>query len=359
MERRIIGVGAAPHGREREAAVLPGGGPADGEGVRHWNVDAESEGQRLDNLLVRLLKGVPKSHLYRVIRSGEVRLNGRRVLAQTRVACGDRLRLPPMRTAQRAVVEMVAPARAFPLLFEDEHLLAVDKPAGVAVHGGSGVSFGVIEQLRRARPQARYLELVHRLDSETSGVLLVACRRSALTRLQDQFRQRGTDKVVGKTYTALVAGDWPDRLKVIDTPLRKDVGADGERRVHVTAGTDPQALAALTLLRVLRRWPGFSLLDVTIRTGRTHQIRVHLASQGNPILGDDRYGDFELNRRIARAPAGPGRLSRMALHARHLRFAHPADGRTIELASPLPDDLAAFLRGLDNAAVATTAASPP
>jgi 23S rRNA pseudouridine955/2504/2580 synthase len=318
--------------------------------VRHWVVDAESAGQRLDNALLRLLKGVPKSHVYRVIRSGEVRINGRRAEALTRLEAGDTVRLPPVRVARREPDDVPPPpARDFPLLFEDEHLLAVDKPAGVAVHGGSGVSFGVIEQLRRARPQARFLELVHRLDRETSGVLLVACRRSALTRLQEQFRQRGADKAVGKTYLALVAGDWPDALRVIDTPLRKAVGSDGERRVHETTAADPQGLTAITLVRVARRWPGCSLLEVTIRTGRTHQIRVHLASRGHPILGDDRYGDFALNHQLARAPASAGRLARMFLHAQRLRFTHPADGRTLELQSPLPQDAAAYLHWLDNA----------
>ncbi|MFM1856517.1 MAG: hypothetical protein RLZ83_1826, partial [Pseudomonadota bacterium] len=334
--------------------------PAEASGVRHWVVDAESAGQRLDNHLVRLLKGVPKSHLYRVIRSGEVRVNGRRAEAQTRLEAGDTLRLPPMRVAQREA-ESAAPApppREFALLFEDDHLLAVDKPAGVAVHGGSGVSFGVIEQLRRARPQARFLELVHRLDRETSGVLLVACRRSALTRLQEQFRQRGADKLVEKTYLALVSGEWPQALRVIDAPLRKVVGADGERRVHETTRDDPQALSALTLVRVRQRWPGCTLLEVTIRTGRTHQIRVHLASRGHPIVGDDRYGDFALNRRLARASAAEGRMPRMFLHAWKLQLAHPADGRVLALESPLPADAAAFLRWLDNAHGLPSAGTP-
>ena len=311
-------------------------------------MDEESAGQRLDNLLMRLLKGVPKSHVYRVIRSGEVRINGRRVDADTRVAAGDALRLPPVRTARREA-PAPAPAREFPLLFEDAHLLALDKPAGVAVHGGSGVDFGVIEQLRRARPQARFLELVHRLDRETSGVLLVACRRSALTHLQDQFRARGPDKTVGKTYVVLVAGEWPERLKVIDTPLHKFLTPEGERRVRETTESDPEGAYALTLVKVVRRWPGFTLLDVTIRTGRTHQIRVHLAGAGHPIVGDDKYGDFALNRRLARGDGTPVRLERMFLHARRLRVTHPATAEVLELESPLPAACTAFLAALDNA----------
>ena len=183
--------------------------------VVHLTVDAESAGQRLDNYLIRQLKGVPKTHVYRIIRSGEVRVNKGRAAADTRVQTGDAVRVPPVRQAVRT--EKPVPAREFAVLFEDDHLLAIDKPAGVAVHGGSGLAFGVIEQLRRARPDARLLELVHRLDRETSGVLLIAKKRSALKHLQEQFRDRST----GKTYLALVAGDWPERLKVIDMPLRK------------------------------------------------------------------------------------------------------------------------------------------
>ncbi len=316
--------------------------------VRRLRVDEESAGQRLDNLLLRLLKGVPKTHVYRVIRSGEVRLNGGRVAADTRVQAGDEIRLPPVRLPQREAAAP-APAREFPLLLEDEHLLAIDKPAGVAVHGGSGVSSGVIEQLRQARPQARFLELVHRLDRETSGILLVACRRSALTRLQDQFRARGVASAVGKTYAALVVGDWPANLKVLDAPLHKYLTAEGERRVRTTTAADAEGRQALTLVRVVQRLPGYTLLDVTIRTGRTHQIRVHLAAAGYPIAGDDKYGDFTLNKQLARGEGGPARLERMFLHARRLRFEHPATGATVELESPLPEDCARFLRALQNA----------
>ena len=323
--------------------------PAPGETrASRLRVDEDSAGQRLDNLLLRLLKGVPKTHVYRVIRSGEVRVNGRRAAADTRVQAGDEIRVPPVRLPQREA-QAPAPAREFPLLLEDDHVLAIDKPAGVAVHGGSGVSSGVIEQLRQARPQARFLELVHRLDRETSGVLLVACRRSALTRLQEQFRARGGASAVGKTYVALVVGDWPASLKVLDAPLHKYLTPEGERRVRTTTAADTQARQALTLVRVARRLPGYTLLDVTLRTGRTHQIRVHLAAAGHPIAGDDKYGDFALNKRLARGEGVPARLERMFLHARRLRFEHPAKGATVELESPLPEDCARFLRALENA----------
>ncbi|AVP58452.1 RluA family pseudouridine synthase [Pulveribacter suum] len=311
-------------------------------------VDAESAGQRLDNFLMRHLKGVPKTHVYRIIRSGEVRLNRGRTSADARVGEGDLVRLPPVRVAERPQPEgeRAAPAREFPVLLEDDHLIALDKPAGVAVHGGSGVSFGVIEQLRRARPQAKFLELVHRLDRDTSGILLVAKRRSALTHLQEQFRGRET----GKTYLALVAGQWPAAKKVIDTPLHKYLQEDGERRVRVTTADDPDAMHALTLVKVrshlparpLQGLPAMSLLEVTIKTGRTHQIRVHLASSGHGIAGDDKYGDFDLNRRLPRQG-----LKRMFLHAWRLQFAHPASGERVTLHAELPPELAGFLAPSD------------
>jgi len=298
-------------------------------------VDEDSAGQRLDNFLIRQLKGVPKTHVYRIIRSGEVRVNKGRAAADTRVAAGDQVRLPPVRISEKVAekADRPAPPREFPVLLEDDHLIAVDKPAGVAVHGGSGVSFGVIEQLRQARPQAKFLELVHRLDRETSGILLVAKKRSALTRLQDQFRERET----GKTYLALVTGAWPANRKVIDQPLHKYLQADGERRVRVVAKDDPDGMRAITLVKVARALEGFTLLEVTIKTGRTHQIRVHLASQGHPIAGDDKYGDFELNKALARQG-----LKRMFLHAWRLRFAHPGTAEDVELESPLPPELSAF-----------------
>ena len=307
-------------------------------------VDADSAGQRLDNFLLRHLKGVPKTHVYRIIRSGEVRINKGRASADTRVQEGDQVRLPPVRVSEKMAekAERPAPAREFPVLLEDEHLIALDKPAGTAVHGGSGVSFGVIEQLRQARPQAKFLELVHRLDRETSGILLVAKKRSALTHLQEQFRERET----GKTYLALVIGAWPAKKKVIDTPLHKYLQADGERRVRVTTPEDPDGMRSITLVKVRATLPArpdaglpaFSLLEVTIKTGRTHQIRVHLASQGHAIAGDEKYGDFDLNRHLHKHG-----LKRMFLHAWRLQFNHPASGERTELLAPLPPDLACFL----------------
>lgn len=319
-------------------------GPA---AVRHLLVDEESAGQRLDNFLFRELKGVPKTHIYRIIRSGEVRRNKGRISADDRVEAGDLLRIPPIRLSERAAekAQAAVPARSFPVLFEDEAFLALDKPAGVAVHGGSGVSFGVIEQLRQARPQARLLELVHRLDRETSGLLLIAKKKSALKALQDQFRERET----GKTYLTLVKGRWPERLKVLDQPLHKYLQADGERRVRVVEPGHPDGMRSVTLVKVQQHIPakaglealcpeGLTLLEVTIKTGRTHQIRVHLSHAGHPIAGDDKYGDFELNRQLAKTG-----LRRMFLHAWRLRLAHPISGETMELHSELPLELKNWL----------------
>lgn len=298
--------------------------------VEHLSVDAERAGQRLDNFLIGHLKGVPKSHVYRIIRSGEVRVNGGRASARSRLQEGDVLRVPPVRRAPARSVSHAAPAREFTVVHEDAWLLAVDKPSGVAVHGGSGVSSGVIEQLRSARPDARMLELVHRLDRGTSGLLLIAKRRSALRRLQEQFRQRRVDK----TYLALVLGDWPDGQTVIDVPLHKFRTPDGQRKVRTTTSADPRGQRAISLVRVRERWPGFSLLEVGIKTGRTHQIRVHLAARGHPVAGDERYGDFAENRRLRQRGLG-----RLFLHAWRLRFEHSNTGEELELECSLPDDL--------------------
>ncbi|WP_373305447.1 RluA family pseudouridine synthase [Pseudorhodoferax aquiterrae] len=307
-------------------------------------IGPDAEGQRLDNYLLRVLKGVPKTHVYRIIRSGEVRVNKGRAEAATRLALGDSVRLPPLRLSERAeqksdAIARSAPARNFPVLYEDEAFLAIDKPAGVAVHGGSGVDFGVIEQLRMARPGAPMLELVHRLDRETSGVLLVAKKRSALKHLQDQFRERET----GKTYLALALGQWPAKRKVLDKPLVRYLlpgkpGTEGERRVRIAAADDPQGMRSITLVRVAETFADFSLLEVTIKTGRTHQIRVHLASEGHAIAGDDKYGDFARNKALARQG-----LSRMFLHAWRLRLTHPSSGETVQLEAALPPELAGFL----------------
>ena len=328
-------------------------------------VDEDYAGQRLDNFLIRQLKGVPKTHVYRIIRSGEVRVNKGRAHADTRVESGDIVRLPPVRTSERAeqkaqimaqeiarhgassTVGGYAPAAEFPILFEDDFLLAIDKPAGVAVHGGSGVSFGIIEQLRMARPEADFLELVHRLDRETSGILLIAKRRMALKLLQEQFRERETDKV----YLALVSGDWPAKQRVIDKALHKYLLPNGERRVKIVPNDHPDGMRSVTLVKVKAQIAAnplapntpFSLLEVTIKTGRTHQIRVHLAGEGHPIAGDDKYGDFELNKTLQKSSLDSPSLKRMFLHAWSLKFNHPKTRKAVQLQASLPEELQQFL----------------
>ena len=302
--------------------------------VQHLTVDEGGAGQRLDNFLIKVLKGAPKTLVYRIIRSGEVRVNKGRAAADTRLEVGDEVRVPPLRLTEKT--ENVAPAREFPVLFEDEHLLAINKPAGVAVHGGSGVSHGVIEQLRRARPQAKFLELVHRLDKETSGILLIAKKRGALVALQDYFRHRQAHK----TYAALVIGAWPEQKKVIDVALHKYLTAEGERRVKAVAQDDDAGRRSISIVRVVQRYEQYSLLDVTIKTGRTHQIRVHLSHEGHPIVGDDKYGDFALNKQLAK---GDARFVRMFLHARYLRLPHPVTGEDLVLEAPIPPDCQALL----------------
>ncbi len=370
--KRIIGPGPAGHQQPfqpagERGALLPAQ-PVTPQATL-VTVDEDYAGQRLDNFLIRQLKGVPKTHVYRIIRSGEVRINKGRAQADTRLEAGDVVRLPPVRTSERAdrkaaaiateiarhgassTVGGYAPAAEFPVLFEDDYVLAIDKPAGVAVHGGSGVNFGVIEQLRMARPGEDFLELVHRLDRETSGVLLIAKRRMALKLLQEQFRERETDKI----YLALVSGDWPTNQRVIDKALHKyemqgGAGA-GERRVRVVPNDHPDGMRSVTLVKVKSPVPAsaavpatpFTLLEVTIKTGRTHQIRVHLASAGHPIAGDDKYGDFDLNKALQKAPADGRSLKRMFLHAWSLKFNHPKTRKAVQLTAALPGELQGFL----------------
>ena len=293
-------------------------------------VGEESESQRLDNFLLRHLKGVPKSHVYRVVRSGEVRVNSGRVKPDYRVRIGDKVRVPPIRVAAPTVK---APAKPFglPIVHEDPSLLVIDKPFGVAVHGGSGVSFGVIELLRAARPEAKMLELAHRLDRDTSGLLIVAKKRGALLELHRMLR----DGEIEKIYVAVVKGAPASKHFDIKDPLHKYVNAKGERRVAVKEG----GMEAVTRVKVLASSDSLSVLQLRLMTGRTHQIRVHLAHAGFPVLGDDKYGDFEFNRALARQG-----VKRLFLHARRLAFKHPVDGTRIALNAALPGDMLRFCR---------------
>ncbi len=305
-------------------------------------ITENEHGQRLDNLLLKKCKGVPKSHVYSIVRSGQVRVNGRRAEVSYRLQSGDLLRMPPLRIAV-AEQEVVAGAELkvhLPVIFEDEGLLVVDKPAGIAVHGGSGESFGVIEALRRQRPQARFLELAHRLDRETSGVLLLGKKRSVLLALHEMFRAGGLDggaRGADKRYLVLVCGRWMDPLRHVRLPLLKYLQASGERRVRVSE----EGKAAHTVFRLRARWQHFSLLEAELRTGRTHQIRVHLAQLGYPIAGDEKYGDFTLNKAFSRAG-----LKRMFLHAWKMRLPHPLLGTELLLEAALPAALSGFLQGI-------------
>ena len=312
---------------------------------------AEHEaGQRLDNYLIKILKGVPKSHIHRIIRAGEVRLNKKRCKPDSRIQTGDLLRIPPVRTAEKQRSSenraQAVPAREFTIIYEDDALLVIDKPAGTAVHGGSGVSFGVIEQIRRARPEARYLELVHRLDKDTSGLLMIAKKRSALVKLHEAIRNDHPKKI----YLALGVGRLPNDRFHIKLPLFKYTGAQGEKMVRVSE--DGQS--AHTIFRVLNRFSDdllhqvglshLTLVQATLKTGRTHQIRVHLQSQQCPIAGDERYGDYQANKRLQKLG-----LKRMFLHAAELHLDHPLTGEKLILKAPLPQDLAQFVLMLENA----------
>ena len=294
--------------------------------ARVVEVGEENAAQRIDNFLLRQLKGVPKSHVYRVLRSGEVRVNSGRVGPDYRLQIGDRVRVPPVRVS--TAVRTAKPAE-FPIIHEDAALLVIDKPAGVAVHGGSGVSFGVIESLRAARPQAKLLELAHRLDRDTSGLLVVCKKRSALVEMHRMLRAGEVEKI----YTTFVKGAPDSDAFDIDEPLHKYVTGSGERRVSVREG----GMSAVTKVRVSRKGKRFSQLEVRLLTGRTHQIRVHLAHAGHPVLGDDKYGDLELNRELVKEG-----VKRLFLHARRLSFNHPLEKERLRLEAPVPPDMAGF-----------------
>lgn len=313
-------------------------------------VDEASEGQRVDNYLTKTLKGVPKSHVYRILRSGEVRVNKKRVDADFRLSLNDVVRVPPIRAS---VVEQVSPvmpvAAKFTqcIIYEDEAMLVIDKPAGYAVHGGSGISLGVIEQMRLERPKAKFLELVHRLDRETSGVLMLAKKRSALVALHEMIRLNQTDK----RYIMLVKGAWHEGKKRVVLDLQRYLLPNGERRVNVV--TDPskdrfnERQSSETIFRLMRNFTHpelgqFSLLEAQLVTGRTHQLRVQLSHLGFPIVGDDKYGDFSLNKLLQKHG-----LKRMFLHSSVTKIRHPLTQNKLELIAPTPTELNKFILKLE------------
>ncbi len=309
-------------------------------------VDEASDGQRIDNFLAKTLKGVPKSHIYRILRSGEVRVNKGRIDASYKLILGDIVRVPPIRVATTEKVITNAPATSTlekTVIFEDDALLVIDKPAGFAVHGGSGVSRGVIEQLRLERPKAKFLELVHRLDRETSGVLMLAKKRAALVALHEMIRNNKTDK----RYLMLVAGEWTEKKKRVILDLQKYVLPNGERRVNVVTDKSKdkydEAQVSETIFYLKQNFVGFSLLEAQLITGRTHQLRVQLAHLGFPIAGDDKYGDFALNKSLAKKG-----MKRMFLHSAETNLQHPISGEKLKLIAPLPPELQKFTEKLES-----------
>ncbi len=304
--------------------------------VRQLRVEPGYDGQRIDNFLLNVLKGVPRSYVYRILRKGEVRVNKGRIKASYRLKVGDMVRVPPVRVAERTqarpadwVLEQLSNA----VLYEDKRLIVLNKPSGIAVHGGSGLNYGVIEALRVLRPDEHQLELVHRLDRDTSGCLILAKRRSALRRLHELLRTDGVDK----RYLALVEGEWSSDRADVKAPLLKNTLKGGERIVRV----DPEGKAARTKFRVRERFSGYTLVEAKLLTGRTHQIRVHLSHLGTPILGDEKYGDAEANRRIRKMG-----LKRLFLHAESLRFRMPDDEQDTCVNAPLEPALIDLLREL-------------
>ena len=306
-------------------------------GVQIVTVDPDREGQRIDNFLLGQLKGVPKSWVYRVIRKGEVRINGKRCKPLTQLKPGDQVRIPPVRTAAvpkpATIGAGLASALDKAVIFEDDQLMVVNKPPGLAVHGGSGVNLGLIEALRAHRPQQKFLELVHRLDKETSGCIMVAKKRSALKALQQAIK----DKQVQKRYWCLVTGHWPDKLKEVREPLLKVTRPSGERVVKVSS----EGKASLTQYKVLEKFDQFTLLQASPITGRTHQIRVHCQSQRAPIVGDPKYCPEDINQLGEKVG-----IHRLFLHAVSLTLKHPKTGETVNFEAPLESKLASALEAI-------------
>lgn len=314
--------------------------------VNYVRVSERSDGQRLDNFLLRVLKGVPKSHVYRIVRNGEVRINKKRAECQTKIVLGDEIRIPPVRTtvSDAAVAPIVKPLaeKELPILREDRDLIIVNKPAGLACHGGSGVAFGLIERLRASRPECSFLELAHRLDRDTSGVLIVCKTRKALVRLHEMQREGA----IQKRYRLLVQGDWVNQREHIRAPLAKYTLASGERRVRID---EENGLKAHTIFTLIKRYGDVSYLDAELKTGRTHQIRVHAASTGHPLVGDAKYGDYEFNESVKRGALGRP-FARMFLHAERLSFAHPITREPLSVIAPLEKSLQELINTLNERA---------
>lgn len=310
------------------------------QSVRYLEINADRAGQRLDNFLITQMRGVPKSRIYRLVRKGEVRVNRGRAQPDYRLQAGDYIRLPPVRTKSAA---SLAKPEGFEwlndrILHEDDDLIVLDKPAGLAVHGGSGVAAGLIETLRAVRIHTPMLELAHRLDRGTSGCLLIAKRRPILLALHTMLREG----LVRKHYRALVRGRWQGGARTITAPLTRDRTSGGDRRV----GVDDSGKTAESSFRPIRSYPDMTLVEIELRTGRTHQARVHAAHVDHPIAGDDKYGDWEFNRALRDKG-----LKRLFLHAAALHFRHPRTGQILNFEAPLPADLTAVLNRLNEPTV--------
>ncbi|WP_032855656.1 23S rRNA pseudouridine(955/2504/2580) synthase RluC [Pasteurella dagmatis] len=308
------------------------------QSVKMLTISEEEAGQRIDNYLLAKLKGVPKSLIYRILRKGEVRVNKGRIKPEYKLQASDIVRVPPVRVSEKEQAPVSTKLNKVnqlenQILFEDDCLLVLNKPSGIAVHGGSGLNFGVIEALRALRPEARFLELVHRLDRDTSGILLVAKKRSALRNLHEQLRE----KTVQKDYLALVRGQWQSHCKVVKAPLLKNELSSGERIVRVSEQGKPSE----TRFSIEERYENATLVKASPVTGRTHQIRVHTQYAGHPIAFDDKYGDKQFDEQMSEIG-----LKRLFLHAFSIRFEHPKSGETLRINAPLDDEMKGILKKL-------------
>ncbi|MBD1557962.1 23S rRNA pseudouridine(955/2504/2580) synthase RluC [Vibrio sp. S9_S30] len=304
--------------------------------VQFVDIDEDMAGQRIDNFLRNQLKNIPKSMIYRILRKGEVRVNKKRIKAEYKLQPGDIIRIPPVKIAAEpesapisTKLNKVAELEQH-IIFEDDHMLILNKPSGIAVHGGSGLKFGAIEALRALRPDARFLELVHRIDRDTSGILLVAKKRSALRHLQAQFRE----KTVQKYYFALVMGQWKNSCKVVNAPLLKN-------EVNSIVRINPKGKPSETRFKVIEKFEQATLIQASPITGRTHQIRVHTQYTGHPIGWDDRYGDPRFDAYTSKVG-----LDRLFLHAANIKFEHPSSGEKVDISAPMDDKLENVLKGL-------------
>jgi 23S rRNA pseudouridine955/2504/2580 synthase len=332
----------APMDKSQKSVSPVASPPSEHQKVRFIEIDADQAGQRIDNFLVTLLKGVPKSRVYRIVRKGEVRVNKGRVKAEYKLQAGDVVRVPPIRQAQAP--ELAKPSQTLTgilensIIYESKGLLIINKPSGLAVHGGSGVNLGLIEALRQIRPQDRYLELVHRLDKDTSGCIMVARKRSMLRHLQDLLR-KGRKQDINKTYHALVEGQWPSKCNKVDAPLRKSESPGGGRIVRVDQSGKP----SLTLFKVLKRFKDCTLIEAKPITGRTHQIRVHAQYAGCSLVGDDKYGNDDFSRRMKSKGIG-----RLCLHAARLEVRLPDQEQLLRVEAPLDLSLASAIERLES-----------